>query len=265
MLSSDEPIDYVQKLEQTDKAGIERYRGIKAAYYRGMKGALAIFDLTNPTSFNNIGQWIDEAHKFAPADSFIVLVGNKSDLVAQRKITFEQATVLAKQLNLSYMETSALNSSNIEQVFATLATCILHQKTPKSIGTSSSSETISRAGKPMCNTCSPKQMVAITSCHGCAFNFCRKHFDEHRENLGHDFDNVIARHDGILNNFQANMHRLLNPMDNDNVQVLLKQIDEWQAKAIETCYQVADNARAKIEEFFKEVNTTDQLKKNSMN
>ncbi|CAF4727284.1 unnamed protein product, partial [Rotaria sp. Silwood2] len=118
-----------------DTSGMERFRAIRTAYYRGMNGALLIFNLTDPTSFNNIGQWIDEAHKFAPADMFIVLVGNKSDLVAQRKITFEQATALAKQLNLSYMETSAFNSSNIKQVFATLATCILHQKTTKSIGT----------------------------------------------------------------------------------------------------------------------------------
>ncbi|CAF1176878.1 unnamed protein product [Rotaria sordida] len=113
----------------------------------------------------------------------------------------------------------------------------------------------------MCHTCAPKQMIAITSCHGCALNFCRKHFDEHREKLDHDFDNIINRRDGILHHFQASVYHSLNPLDNDNVQVLLKQIDEWQAKTIEACYRVADNARMKIEKLFKEVKTNDHINK----
>ncbi|CAF1161123.1 unnamed protein product [Rotaria sordida] len=243
-----------------DTAGVERYRVINTAYYRGSQGVLVIFDLTNPISFNNVGQWINEVREFASVNVPIVLVGNKSDLVAQHRITFEQATTFAKQFKLPYMETSTLNSSNVEQVFVSLATRILHEKTPKSIDTPSS-ESIPRISKPMCHTCAPKQMIAITSCHGCALNFCRKHFDEHREKLDHDFDNIINRRDGILHHFQASVYHSLNPLDNDNVQVLLKQIDEWQAKTIEACYRVADNARMKIEKLFKEVKTNDHINK----
>ena len=63
----------------------------------------------------------------------IVLVGNKSDLIDQRKVSREQATALAQQLNISYMETSALNASNVEQAFSTLVTSIFYKKMPKSV------------------------------------------------------------------------------------------------------------------------------------
>jgi Ras family len=49
-------------------------------------------------------------------------------LVHQRKVPLEKAAALAKQLNISYMETSALNASNVEEAFTTLVTNIYHKK-----------------------------------------------------------------------------------------------------------------------------------------
>jgi Ras-related protein Rab-11A len=66
------------------------------------------------------------------------LVGNKSDLVDQRKVSREEATALAEKLNLSYMETSALNATNVEQAFVLLVTSIYHKKMPKQIDSSPS-------------------------------------------------------------------------------------------------------------------------------
>ncbi|CAF4529563.1 unnamed protein product, partial [Rotaria magnacalcarata] len=79
-------------------------------------------DLTKPDSFEHIATWIEEVHRHTPPDLPIVLVGNKSDLTDQRKVSRQQATALAEQLNLSYMETSALNATNVEQAFALLVT-----------------------------------------------------------------------------------------------------------------------------------------------
>ena len=106
-------------------------------FYRGSEGALAVFDLTKPESFEHISNWIEEVHRHTPADLPIVLVGNKSDLVDQRRVTQDQATALAQKLNVSYLETSALNSSNVEQAFTTVVTNIYHKKMPKSIDSSS--------------------------------------------------------------------------------------------------------------------------------
>lgn len=60
----------------------------------------------------------------------IVLVGNKSDLVDQRAVTRTQAIDLAEKLNLSYMETSALNASNVEEAFHLLVNTIYQKRAP---------------------------------------------------------------------------------------------------------------------------------------
>jgi Ras-related protein Rab-11A len=95
--------------------------------------------LTKHDSFDHIANWIEEVHRHTSSDLPIVLVGNKSDLVNERKVSREEATALAEKLNLSYMETSALNASNVEQAFTLLVTSIYHKRMPKQIDSSSSS------------------------------------------------------------------------------------------------------------------------------
>ena len=45
------------------------------------------------------------------------LVGNKCDLEAKRQITFDQGKELAKQYNIPFLETSARDTLNIEELF----------------------------------------------------------------------------------------------------------------------------------------------------
>ncbi|CAF3379887.1 unnamed protein product, partial [Rotaria sp. Silwood2] len=47
-----------------------------------------------------------------------------------------------------------------------------------------------------------------------------------------------------------NMSHPSNPYDNDDARTLLKQIDEWQTKAIDACYRTADEARGIVARFF---------------
>ena len=49
-----------------------------------------------------------------------ILVGNKSDLEASRQVSTEEALMFAKQNNIGYVETSALNGNNVEFAFETL-------------------------------------------------------------------------------------------------------------------------------------------------
>ncbi|CAF0999705.1 unnamed protein product [Adineta steineri] len=121
------------KAQVWDTAGQERFKTVIPQFYRGSEGALAVFDLTKPDSFDHMITWIEELHRHTPADLPIVLIGNKSDLVDQRKISQEKATNLAKELNVSYLETSALSASNVEQAFQTLVTSIFYKKMPKSL------------------------------------------------------------------------------------------------------------------------------------
>ncbi|CAF0846840.1 unnamed protein product [Adineta ricciae] len=121
------------KTQVWDTAGQERFKTVIPQFYRGSEGALAVFDLTKPESFEHINTWIEELHRHTPADIPIVLVGNKSDLVDQRKVSQDQAKDLAQRLKVSYMETSALNASNVEQAFVTLVKSVFYKKIPKSV------------------------------------------------------------------------------------------------------------------------------------
>ena len=51
----------------------------------------------------------------------IILVGNKTDLDAERTVSQEWAEQLAKNYGVEYMECSALTGEHIDQIFMKLA------------------------------------------------------------------------------------------------------------------------------------------------
>lgn len=84
--------------------------------------------MTKFDTFENVRNWIEEIHRHTPADLPIILIGNKSDLDQRRKVDREQAVDFARELGISYMETSALNKSNVEKAFMTLVGNIYQKK-----------------------------------------------------------------------------------------------------------------------------------------
>jgi GTPase SAR1 family protein len=90
-------------------------------YYRGSVGALLVYDITKRESFDNLSRWLNELKiNEAHPDSLIMLVGNKSDLETQRIVTQEEAINYAKNNGLMFIETSALESINVEKAFESL-------------------------------------------------------------------------------------------------------------------------------------------------
>ena len=105
------------KVQIWDTAGQERYRSITNAYYKGAKGSLLVYDITNPKTFENVDKWLSDLKTNAEEKISVVLVGNKTDLEAERKITVEQGKEKAELFKLAFIETSALNGNNIEKAF----------------------------------------------------------------------------------------------------------------------------------------------------
>ena len=92
-------------------------------FYRGSRGALVVFDLTRPETFEDVKKWIEDANTTQPGQKFI-LVGNKADL--KRKVKKTDAKKLAKELNcLDYIETSAKTGTNVNDAFNTLGTSLM--------------------------------------------------------------------------------------------------------------------------------------------
>mgnify|MGYP002775577501 CR=1 FL=1 len=108
------------KAQIWDTAGQERYRAITNAYYRGAVGALIVYDLTKQSSYDHVTKWLKELRDHADANIVIMLVGNKSDLVHLRAIRTQDAEALSEKEGLSFIETSALNASNVEVAFQTI-------------------------------------------------------------------------------------------------------------------------------------------------
>ncbi len=107
------------KMNVWDAAGQAHYEKIRGMYYRGAKGALLVYDVTNPVSFQNLDTWIDELEENIGKNIPMLLVGNKIDL--ERKIPREDAEEYAKKKGFLYFETSAKTSKGVNNAFKNLA------------------------------------------------------------------------------------------------------------------------------------------------
>ena len=73
--------------------------------------------MTEQKSFLHVTEWLKHIEKYAKENVLKFLVGNKVDLVDNRKINKEEVEKFAKEHNLPYIETSAKERINIEELF----------------------------------------------------------------------------------------------------------------------------------------------------
>ncbi|XP_011016542.1 PREDICTED: ras-related protein RABA4d-like [Populus euphratica] len=110
------------KAQIWDTAGQERYRAVTSAYYRGAVGAMLVYDMTKRQSFDHMARWLEELRGHADKRIIIMLIGNKCDLGSLRAVPAEDAKEFAQRENLFFMETSALEATNVETAFLTMLT-----------------------------------------------------------------------------------------------------------------------------------------------
>ncbi|XP_037301021.1 ras-related protein Rab-1A-like, partial [Manduca sexta] len=85
-------------------------------------------------SFNNVKQWLEEIDRYACDNVNKLLVGNKCDLTTKKVVDYTTANQYAEQLGIPFLETSAKNSTNVEQAFMTMAAEIKTRVGPPSTG-----------------------------------------------------------------------------------------------------------------------------------
>ncbi|XP_074365655.1 ras-related protein RABA1f-like [Apium graveolens] len=125
--------DKVVKAQIWDTAGQERYRAITSAYYRGAVGALLVYDVTRHVTFENVERWLKELRDHTDANIVIMLVGNKADLRHLRAVSTEDAKAFAEREKTYFMETSALESMNVENSFTEVLSQIYHVVSRKAL------------------------------------------------------------------------------------------------------------------------------------
>ncbi|KAI7793502.1 rho-related GTP-binding protein RhoF [Triplophysa rosa] len=118
------------QLNLYDTAGQEDYDRLRPLSYQDVNLVLICYDVTNPTSFDNVTiKWYPEVHHFC-RDTPIILIGCKTDLRKDKEkmrklkaldmapITYLQGEEIQKQLKAEvYLECSAKYRENVEDIF----------------------------------------------------------------------------------------------------------------------------------------------------
>ncbi|XP_068562246.1 rho-related GTP-binding protein RhoF [Cebidichthys violaceus] len=131
------------KLNLYDTAGQEDYDRLRPLSYQEADLILVCFDVTNPTSHENVLiKWHPEVKHFC-RDTPVILIGCKTDLrkdkecarklkaMNQAPITYTQGEETRQQMNAElYLECSAKYQENVEDVFreATKRTLAFNRK-----------------------------------------------------------------------------------------------------------------------------------------
>ncbi len=80
-------------------------------------------------------RWLKELRDHADSNIVIMLVGNKSDLRHLRSVSTEDAQAFCEKEGLSLIETSALESTNVEKAFQLILQDIYHIVSKKVLDT----------------------------------------------------------------------------------------------------------------------------------
>ncbi|XP_076810798.1 ras-related protein Rab-10-like [Clavelina lepadiformis] len=119
------------KVQIWDTAGQERFRSITTEYYRGAKGVIFVYDITDKKSFSKVNSWCRVFDAWGDKDAEKMLVGNKCDLEEKRQVEPEEGKKLAEEKGMMFYETSAKDNINIDHVFMKLLSKVVEQQIPE--------------------------------------------------------------------------------------------------------------------------------------
>ncbi|CAK65768.1 unnamed protein product (macronuclear) [Paramecium tetraurelia] len=104
------------KLQIWDTAGQERFRNITQTYYKGAFGIIFVYSIVDRNSFNNVETWIKSITENTTDEVCSILVGNKMDS-QDRRVQSSEGQALATKYKMPFIETSALENKNIQNIF----------------------------------------------------------------------------------------------------------------------------------------------------
>ncbi len=121
-----------------DIAGQPEFSQVVKTYYKRCIGAIVVYDITQPSTFEHVEDWVTDIWKYNEMFPVIplVLVGNKIDLRRSQKNTMTNkdgkqlaakysATTRKIGFSVPYLETSALTGEGVHQTFQELRELII--------------------------------------------------------------------------------------------------------------------------------------------
>ena len=109
------------KFQIWDTAGQEKYHSLAPMYYRNAAAAIIVYDITRKETFRTLKTWVEELKNRGPQDIAICIAGNKCDLENERKIPKGKVQEYCDQNGFLFVETSAKDDVNVQQIFIDLS------------------------------------------------------------------------------------------------------------------------------------------------
>ena len=110
------------QLDIWDTAGQEKFHSLGKHFYKDSYIVIMVYDITNQESLDSLKEiWYPNLRKYGEKYTVLAVVGNKCDLYESETIADEeQAKAFAKEINATFMLTSAKTGAGIEKLFDTL-------------------------------------------------------------------------------------------------------------------------------------------------
>ena len=126
-------------LDIWDTAGQEKYRSLNSMFYKNVKAAVLVYDITDKKSFEDIKNfWYDQIKqldfwyntvKETCKNIIIGVIGNKIDLFEEEEVDEKEAKAKAEKYNANFGLTSALNDdSGIDEIMENLVKIYIKSK-----------------------------------------------------------------------------------------------------------------------------------------
>ena len=114
-------------LDIWDTAGQEKFHSLGKHFYKDSYVVCLVYDITNQESLDALKSvWYPDVQKYGEKYAVLAIVGNKSDLYESEVVADEeQAKAFAKEINATFMLTSAKSGDGIEKLFNVLTDKIL--------------------------------------------------------------------------------------------------------------------------------------------
>lgn len=121
-----------------DVAGQSTSSSLRKRYYEGASGLILVYSVVDRVSFDNAAKWIVEAHSIMQKLPPLIIAANKIDLLPnlpkKESILLEEGKEFTKTSSektntpMYFIETSALDGTNIDELFHELVSMMVIHK-----------------------------------------------------------------------------------------------------------------------------------------
>ena len=102
-------------------SGQEKYRAIGRHFYKESYIVCLVYDISNKDSFEKLKSvWYPDLQQFGEKLRIVAVVGNKIDKYLEEEVKDEDAKAFAEEIKAINKRTSAMEGTNIEDLFNSL-------------------------------------------------------------------------------------------------------------------------------------------------